>query len=88
VDHANYSTAKLADVDNHYYYAVSCQSCMRKARIRLERLRAVLGDDYPLVKVVTRLRCRTCHSKQVTVTFLGPHQAVGNLAYLFHENAV
>jgi hypothetical protein len=51
------------------------------------RLRETLGDDFPVVKVVTRLRCRTCGSKQVTVTFLAPHQAVGNLAYLFNEEA-
>ena len=87
MDYADYSTAKLADVDDRYYYSVSCQSCMRAARISLVRLRAVLGDDYPVVKVLTRLRCRTCRSKQVTVTFLGPHQAVGNLADLFQEIA-
>jgi hypothetical protein len=88
VDHANYSTAKLADVDDSYYYGVSCQSCLREARISLVRLRAVLGDDYPVVKVLARLRCRTCRSKQVTVTFLGPLQGVGNLAGLFKETAI
>jgi hypothetical protein len=87
VDHANYSTAKLADVDDRYYFGVSCQSCMRGRRLCLSKLRETLGDDYPVVKVVTRLRCRTCGSKQVTVTFLAPHQAVGNLAYLFNEEA-
>jgi hypothetical protein len=87
VDHANYSTAKLADVDDRYYYGVSCQSCLREARISLMRLRAVLGDDYPVVRVLSRLKCRTCGSKQVTVTFLAPNQAVGNLAYLFQETA-
>ena len=87
MEYANYSTAKLIDVDDHYYYGVSCSSCMRSARISLVHLRAVLGDDYPVVKVLTRLRCRTCRSKQVTVTFLGPHQAVGNLADLFNEPA-
>jgi hypothetical protein len=85
MDHTNYSSARLADVDDRYYYGVSCQSCMRNARISLPRLRAMLGDDYLVVKVVSRLKCRTCGSKQVTVTFLGPHQAVGNLAYLFQE---
>lgn len=87
MDHANYRTAKLVDVDDSYYYGVSCQSCLREARISLVRLRALLGDDYPVVKVLTRLKCRTCGSKQVTVTFLGPTQAVGNLAYLFNELA-
>jgi len=87
VDHANYSTARLADVDDRYYYGVSCQSCMRAARISLTRLRSVLGNDYPVVKVLNRLKCRTCGSKQITVTFLAPHQAVGNLAHLFKEPA-
>ena len=87
MDHANYCTAKLADVTDDYYYGVSCQSCMRAARISLPKLRTTLGEDYPLVNVVTRLKCRTCGSKQITVTFLAPHQAVGNLAYLFEEQA-
>lgn len=87
MEHANYSTARLADVDDRYYYGVSCQTCMRAARISLIRLCASLGEDYPLVKVVTRLKCRTCGSKQITVTFLAPHQAVSNLAYLFKEQA-
>jgi hypothetical protein len=85
VDHANYSTAKLADVDDRYYFGVSCQSCLRNARISLVRLRETLGDDFPLVKVLSRLKCRTCGSKQVTVTFLAPHQATGNLVALFNE---
>jgi hypothetical protein len=87
VDPANFSTAKLADVDDRYYYGVSCQSCMRGRRLSLIRLRETLGDDYPVVRVVKRLKCSTCGSKQLTVAFLGPHQAVGNLASLFAQDA-
>src|ERR1035437_10323613 len=82
---ANYKTAKLADVTSEYYFGVGCQSCLRSIRISLVKLCAVLGDDYPMVKVISRLRCRTCGSKQVMVTFLAPLQAVGNLAYLFQK---
>ena len=85
---ADYSTAKLAEVTDAYYYGVSCQSCLRSARVSLDRLRGVLGDGYPVVDVVKRLRCRTCGSKQVTVTFLTPGQAVGNLAHLFEQQPV
>jgi hypothetical protein len=85
---ANYNSAKLADITDAYYYGVSCQSCLRSARISLTRLRGALGDDYPVVDVVKRLRCRICKSKQVTVTFLAPHQAVGSLAHLFQQEAV
>jgi hypothetical protein len=88
MDHANYSTARLGDVDDSYYCGVSCQSCMRSGRLSLIRLRAMLGDDYPLVRVVTRLRCRTCGSKQVTVTFLNPSQSVGSLSHLFQQEPV
>jgi hypothetical protein len=87
VEHANFSTAKLADVDDRYYYGVCCQSCMRNARISLVRLRGLLGDDFPVVSILGRLKCQTCGSKQITVTFLGPHQAVGSLAYLFNKEA-
>jgi hypothetical protein len=85
VDPANFSTAKLAEVDDRYYYGVSCQSCMRSARLSLTRLRGLLGDDFLVVKVRPRLKCSTCGSKELTVTFLAPYQAVGHLADLFHR---
>jgi len=85
MESANYSTAKLANVDDRYYYGVCCQSCMRSARMSLVRLRSLLGDGFPVVNILGRLKCSTCGSKQITVTFLGPHQAVGNLAYLFNK---
>jgi hypothetical protein len=88
VDYANYSTAKLAEVDDRYYYGVDCRSCLRSARLSLTRLRGLLGDDFPVANVRGRLKCSTCKSKQLTVTFLGPHQAVGNLAALFHQKPV
>jgi hypothetical protein len=84
---ANYSTAKLADVDDSYYYGVDCRSCLRSTRLSLARLRGLLGDDFPVVKVGTRLKCSVCGSKELTVTFLTPHQAVGNLTSLFKEPA-
>jgi hypothetical protein len=84
---ANYNSAKLADVNDDYYFGVYCQSCLRDARLSLTRLRGLLGDDFPVVKVRARLKCSTCGSKQLTVTFLAPHQAVGNLAHLFNEVA-
>jgi hypothetical protein len=87
VDCANYSTAKLADVDDSYYFGVYCQSCLRNARLSLARLRGLLGDDFPVVNLRTRLKCSTCGSKHLTVTFLAPHQEVGNLASLFKEPA-
>jgi len=85
---AYFSTAKLADVDDSYYFGVHCRSCLRSARLSLSRLRGLLGDDFPMVKVRTRLKCSTCGSKELTVTFLAPHQAVGNLADLFHQKPV
>jgi phenylalanyl-tRNA synthetase beta subunit len=88
VDYASYNTAKLSDVSDSYYYAVSCPSCLRNVRLSLERLRDVLGDQYPVASIVKRLRCRTCGSKHVTVSYLKPSQAVGNLWELFQREAV
>ena len=85
MEYATFNSATLADVDDSYYYAVDCQSCLRNARLSLTRLRGLLGDDFPVVKVRTRLKCSTCGSKELTVTFLAPHQAVGSLAHLFNE---
>ena len=85
MDYANYSSAKLRDVDDRYYFGVHCRSCLRGARLSLPRLRVLLGDDFPVVKVRTRLKCSVCGSKELTVTFLAPYQAVGNLADLFNK---
>jgi hypothetical protein len=87
VDHFDFNTAKLSDVDDGYYYGVSCQSCLRRVRISLMRLRGVLGVDFPVSNVASRLKCSICGSKKMTVTYLAPHQAIANLAYLFNEHA-
>lgn len=83
--YARYETAKLAEVDDTYYYGADCQSCLRSRRISLTRLRATLGDDFPLVNLRGRLKCATCGSRQITITFLSPAHAVGNLAQLFSQ---
>jgi hypothetical protein len=83
-----YSTAKLREVDDTYYYGVSCPSCLRAQRISLVRLRGVLGDDYRLVDVLKRLKCGTCGNRKVTVTILAPHQGGTSLAHLFQEASV
>ena len=70
VDAVGYSTAKLADVEDRYYYGVSRQSRKCAAQISLTKLRISLGGDYRLVK-----------RRAVAEV---PHQAVGNVAHLFN----
>lgn len=84
----DYSTARLADVNDRYYFAVGCRGCLRNVRISLVRARAALGGDFPVSGLVKRLKCSTCGSKQVTVTYLKPSQAVGNLYQLFQQPPV
>jgi hypothetical protein len=88
VEYLSYSTAKLSDIDDRYYFGVSCSSCYRSKRLSVTRLRSTLGDAFPVVDVRKRLKCQTCGSKKIVVTFLNPGQAVGNLAQLFQEAAV
>jgi hypothetical protein len=83
MEYARLEAAKLADVDDSYYYGASCSKCKHASRIGLLKLRAHLGDAFPLVKVRERLRCERCGSRAVVITFLGPHQLTGNLAQLF-----
>lgn len=67
------STAKLGELDDtRYYYSASCQSCLRKVRISLVRLRSQLGDDFPLGDVRPRLKCSTCGSRKIIVAFWTP----------------
>jgi hypothetical protein len=82
---ARYETAKLRDVDDTYYFGVCCNDCQRQRRLSLVRLRAALGDDYLVVDIRKRMKCTTCHSKKIIISFFGPHQAVGSLAYLFDQ---
>jgi hypothetical protein len=60
MDFANLETAALAHVDDSYYYGAYCGKCKHTARLSLVKLRARLGDDFPLKDVRPRLRCRRC----------------------------
>jgi hypothetical protein len=82
---AKLETAALAHVDDSYYYGAYCRKCKHSARLSLVKLRAHLGDNFPLAKVRERLRCGRCSSRQVVITFLAPNQRTGNVAYLFGE---
>jgi hypothetical protein len=67
--------------DDHYY-GCSSQSCLHTARLSLSKLREHLGPDFPSRKIRERLKCVSCSSRNVTITFLGPHQKGGNLHQL------
>lgn len=88
MSYARLETATLADVDDSYYYGAECRSCHHSSRLGLERLRSVLGPDYPLTQLRSRLKCRQCGSRQITISFLAPNQAVGDLARLFQQPAL
>lgn len=88
MEYPRLETATLADVSDRYYFAVQCQLCHRRIRLSLVTLRTRLGDSYPLSRIRPRLRCTSCLSKRLTITFLAPDQAVGNLRALFLEKAV
>jgi hypothetical protein len=83
VDYPKLETALLKDVDDSYYYGANCRSCLHTSRLSLTKLRARLGDDFPLLKVRELLKCELCGDKRVVVTFLTPNQATGSLVHLF-----
>jgi hypothetical protein len=85
MEYARLETASLAHVDDSYYYGAYCRMCKHSARLSLVKLRAHLGDSFPLLKVKDRLRCERCRSRAVVIAFLAPNQRTGNLAYLFGE---
>jgi hypothetical protein len=87
MDYPKLETALLRDVDDTYYFGANCRSCLHASRLSLGKLRAHLGDGFPLVKVRARLKCELCGSKAVTVTFLNPSQATGSLVHLFDKEA-
>jgi hypothetical protein len=85
MEHAKLETATLAHVDDSYFYGAYCRRCKHAARLSLVKLRAHLGDSFPLRKIKDRLRCERCRSRQIVVTFLAPDQRTGNIAHLFRE---
>lgn len=85
MDYPRYETARLADVDDTCYFAAQCQFCLRSRRISLARLRAMLPDHFLVKDIRHRLKCTTCGSRAMTITFLAPNQAVGTLAELFRQ---
>jgi hypothetical protein len=85
MEYAKLETAALAHVDDSYYYGAYCRKCKHSARLSLVKLRAHLGDTFPLVKVKDRLRCERCSSRQIVITFRAPNQRTGNVAYLFSQ---
>jgi len=87
VSYATLETGTLKDVTDDYYYGCHCSKCEHTARLSLSKLRAHLGPDFPLRKIRERLRCETCGSRKVTITFLGPHQKGGSLHHLFDKQA-
>ena len=85
MEYAKLESDTLAHVDDTYYFGAYCRKCKHSARLSLVKLRAHLGDDFPLARIRERLRCQRCRSRQVVITFQGPHQRSGNLAYMFGE---
>ena len=83
MDYARLETATLAHVDDSYYYGAYCRKCKHSARLSLSKLRAHLGETFPLLKIKDKLRCECCSSRQIVITFLAPDQRSGNLVELF-----
>src|ERR1700722_7324337 len=74
MEYAKIETATLAHVDDSYYYGAYCRKCKHSARLSLSKLRAHLGETFPLLKIKDKLRCECCSSKQIVITFLAPDQ--------------
>src|ERR1700731_1511294 len=77
MDYARLETATLSHVDDSYYYGAYCRKCKHSARLSLSKLRAHLGDTFPLRKIKDKLRCERCSSRQIVITFLAPTSGPG-----------
>ena len=67
VEYAKLEAAALAHVDDCYYYGACCRMCKHSVWLSLVKLRAHLGDDFPLAKVKDRLRREQCKSRAVAL---------------------
>jgi hypothetical protein len=82
-EYAAFETAALAAVSDDYYFGAYCGKCEHHVRLSLVKLRARLGDDFPLIAVRERLRCRHRRSRHIIVTFLSPDHSTGDLRRFF-----
>jgi hypothetical protein len=85
MEYARLETATLAHVDDSYYYGAYCRKCKHSARLSMSKLRAHLGDTFPLRKLKDKLRCERCSSRQIVITFLATDQRTRNLVELFNR---
>jgi hypothetical protein len=85
MENARLEIATLAHVDDRYYYGAYFRKCKHSAQLSFVKLRASLGDNFPVSKIRQRLRCERCNSRAVVITFLAPDQRGGNLTQLFQE---
>jgi hypothetical protein len=70
VEFAKLETDCLAHVVDTYYYGAYCRACKHSARLSLVKLRAHLGDEFPLRKLRDRLWCEKCGDRrQIVITF-------------------
>jgi hypothetical protein len=83
MEYARLETAALAHVSDEYYYGAFCGQCKHHVRLSLVKLRAKLGDDFPLRDVREKLRCGQCRSRHIIVTFLSPDHCCGDLRRWF-----
>jgi hypothetical protein len=83
MQYATLETAALSHVDDSYYFGAYCGKCKHTARLSLVKLRARIGDDFPVIDVRERLRCQHGRSRHVIVTFLTPAHCTGDFARLF-----
>jgi hypothetical protein len=81
--YARLETGTLKDITDDYYYGCHCSKCEHGARLSLSKLRAHLGEDFPLRNIRKRLKCESCGSRKVTIVFLAPNQKSGGLHQLF-----
>jgi hypothetical protein len=86
MDYAKLETACLAHVDDSYYYGAYCRKCGHAPRLSLVKLRAQLGDVYPVRKVREKLRYeRRGDRRQIAITFIAPAQRTGSKVHVFRR---
>jgi hypothetical protein len=83
VRYPRHDTAILGDLDDSFYFGVSCSSCHFSSRISLVRLRDELGWYFKLSKVRSKVRCAQCGDTRLIATFLTPAKNEARSEHLF-----
>lgn len=85
MSHPAPGNALLGQLDDTFYYGVTCADCGHERGLSLVALRKQFGEKLLLVRASENVKCPGCGSRKRVFTYLTPDQRVGAFVQLFNR---